>query len=82
MRAIFEELQPFVKIPILASHRLVEDLQLHHEDLEFDFLPILAKRLGRTFTDTKNNPYHDRVRTVEDLVHFIEAQPNDMAEKA
>jgi hypothetical protein len=81
MRAVFEELQPFVKIPMVASHRLVEDLQLDDEDLNLDFLPVIARRLRRSLNETEKNPYYGRVRTVEDLVHFLESQPGEMPEQ-
>ena len=75
MRAVYEELQPVVSFPIRASHRLVEDLQLDDEDLHFDYLPLIAQRVGRALTDSEQNPYYGRVETVADLVHFIAAQP-------
>jgi hypothetical protein len=81
MRAVFEELQPLVKTPMVACHRLVEDLQLDDEDLNLDFLPVIAKRLRRSLNETEKNPYYGRVRTVEDLVHFLELQPSEMAEQ-
>jgi hypothetical protein len=81
MRAVYEELQPFVGFPIQASHRLSEDLQIDDEDLNLDVAPIIAKRLRRTLRDSEKNPYYGRVQTVEDLVHFMEAQPSEKAEK-
>jgi len=81
MRAVFEELQPFVPIPILASHRLVEDLKIDDEDLSLDFAPVIAQRLHRTLRDSERNPYYNRVKTVEDLVHFMEGQPVETAKQ-
>ena len=75
MRAVYEELQPVVSFPIRAAHRLVEDLQLDDEDLYFDYLPSIARRVSRGLTDTKQNPLYGRVLTVTDLVHFFAAQP-------
>jgi hypothetical protein len=75
MRAVYEELQPVVTFPIRASHRLIEDLQLDDEDLHFDYLPSIARRVGRALTDAEQNPYYGRVQTVADLVHFMAAQP-------
>ena len=75
MRAVYEELQPEVPFSMLASHRLIEDLQLDDEDLIFDYVPIIARRLGRTLRKAKKNPCYGHVQTVADLVHFLAAQP-------
>jgi hypothetical protein len=75
MRAVFEELQPFVEFPILASHGLVEDLHLDGEDFSLDIAPVIAQRLDRTLRGSDRNPYYGRINTVEDLVRFMEAQP-------
>ena len=81
MRAVFAELQPLVGFPIQASHRLSEDLRLDDEDLNLDIAPIIAQRLRRTLRLSEKNPYYSRVQTVEDLVHFMEAQPVEKTEK-
>ncbi len=81
MRAVYEELQPFVGFPIQASHRLSEDLRIDDEDLNVEVGPIIAQRLCRTLRDPEKNPYYGRVKTVEDLVHFMEAQPVEKAEQ-
>ena len=81
MRAVYEELQACVGFPICASHRLLEDLHLDGEDLSLDIAPIIAQRLRRTLSESEKNPYYDRVHTVEDLVHFMEAQPAEETQK-
>lgn len=81
MRAVYEELQPFVGFPVQASHRLSEDLRIDDEDLNLDVAPIIARRLRRTLCHSETNPYYGRVKTVEDLVHFMEAQPVAKAEQ-
>src|SRR5262245_50886271 len=48
MRAVYEELQPFVGFPVQASHRLWEDLKIDDEDLNLDVASIIAQRLHRT----------------------------------
>ena len=37
--------------------------------------PVIAQRLRRTLNGSEKNPYYGRVRTVEDLVRFMEAAP-------
>jgi hypothetical protein len=74
MRAVYEEVQPFVQFPIRPSDRLIEDLHIDEEDLILDAVPAIARRLGRTLEGAENNPRYERVYTVADLVHFMEAQ--------
>jgi len=35
----------------------------------------ILQRAGRSIDNTKNNPYFDKVRTVRDLVYFVNEQP-------
>jgi hypothetical protein len=81
MRAVYEELQPFVGFPVQAAHRLSEDLRIDDEDLDVDVVPVIAQRLRRTLRHSEKNPYYGRIRTVEDLVHFMEAQPIEETQK-
>lgn len=80
LRAVYEELSRYLQVdgrpfPIRADDRWAEDLQIDSEDIELDVLPDIAHRVGRSLEDTKKNPFYDRVKTVRDLVGFLEHQP-------
>ena len=79
IRAAYEELgsllpktdRPF---PLRASDRLAEDLKIDEEDRDDSFVSA-AERVGRSLKNTLQNPYFDKVKTVEDFVMFLEHQP-------
>ena len=80
LRAVYEELSKYCQIdgrpfPIHADDRWEEDLQIDSEDMDLDLLPDIAYRAGRSLEDTEKNPYYDRVKTVRDIVGFLEYQP-------
>jgi hypothetical protein len=80
LRAVYEELSKWCEIdgrpfPIHADDRWEEDLQINSEDMDNDFLPDIAYRAGRSLEDTQKNPYYGRVKTVRDIVGFLEHQP-------
>jgi acyl carrier protein len=79
IRAVHEELQkdlgyPDIKYSIRATDRFEEDLKIDVEDLD-DLLVIIAQRTGRSIEGTEKNPYYDKVKTVGDMVLFINSQP-------
>jgi hypothetical protein len=78
IRAVHQELQlllrPFVAFPLRVSDSLLEDLRVDVEDLE-DIVADVAMRAGRSLQQTEHNPYYGKVRTVSDLVLFMNAQP-------
>ncbi len=79
IRAVWEELQPYVRLPegdfpLRPDDRLEEDLRLDVEDLEQNMLDI-AQRTGRLLENTEANPFYGRVNTVGDLVKFVSNQP-------
>jgi hypothetical protein len=83
LRAVYEELAPYLTvggnaIPLRPSDSLEQDLQVDGEELEF-LARDLATRSGRTLTDSQDNPYHGRVKTIGDLVAFLRAQPPAVA---
>jgi hypothetical protein len=45
------------------------------EDIEMDIAVEISQRTGRSLTNTVANPYFAKVKTVEDLVLFFNAQP-------
>jgi hypothetical protein len=83
IRAVYEELQDYLGknpvIPIRATDRLDDDLPIDMEDLEMDLAVQISQRTGRSLTDSVANPYYEKIRTVEDLVLFFNAQPKAAA---
>jgi hypothetical protein len=79
IRAVHEEVQSFLDMyvpafPVRASDDLLSDLRLEPEDVD-GLLENVAGRTGRSLDATADNPYYGRIRTVADLVLFIDAQP-------
>jgi hypothetical protein len=58
-----------------ADDNMTEDLRVDADDLDMDLVPHIAERAGRSLNDTRRNPLYGKVRTVRDLVAFLEAQP-------
>lgn len=78
VRAVYEELQRYlpgaVPLPLRITDHLQHDLRLDAEDLD-EVILDMAQRAGRDLTNTSSNPLYDKVITVGDLVHFLNAQP-------
>ena len=81
VRAVYEQLQRYLggdlPVPIRATDRLNEDLPIDTEDLEMDLMVEISQRAGRSLNNAIANPYYDKVKTVGDLVLFLNAQPKD-----
>ena len=80
IRAVYESIQDYVSIheipvPIKAEDDLINVLEIDDEDLEMDLLVEMLQRTGRSIENTPSNPYYGKVKTVADLVYFINAQP-------
>ena len=80
IRAVYEEVQNYIsreniKVPILASDRLIKDLGIDPEDLNEYLMEVIAQRTGRTFDDYEKNPYFNNLNTVSDLVGYFNYQP-------
>ncbi|WP_298401943.1 hypothetical protein [Janthinobacterium sp.] len=79
IRAAHQELQvflrPFVAFPVRASDSLTGDLGLDVDDVE-DLIVDVALRAGRSLEQTERNPYYGKVRTVSEVVLFVNAQPS------
>ncbi len=77
IRAVYEELQNelLTPIPIQADDSLFELLEIDEEDLELSILDAIAQRTGRSLDNTEANKYFDKVKTVRDLVYFMNEQP-------
>ncbi|MCE7652773.1 hypothetical protein [Vibrio fluvialis] len=79
IRATYDQIQHALctemKIPIKSSDSLFETLQLDDEDIEYIVVEEVAKRAGRSFDNTESNPYYGKVKTVKDLVLFLNHQP-------
>jgi len=81
IRAVYEEIQSELgfkeaDIPIRASDNLENDLQLDDEDLFYIYSRV-AIRAGISDKDGEKNPYYDKVKTVEDMILFFDAQPKE-----
>jgi hypothetical protein len=79
IRAVYEEFEeavgyPGCVIPIRASDLYEETLLMDSEDVD-DMVQDIAKRCGRSLDGSEANPYHGRVHTVGEIVHFLCAQP-------
>lgn len=80
IRAVYETIQDYVSspeasIPIKAEDDLTDVLEIDDEDLDMDLLVEILQRTGRSMDDTLSNPYFGKVKTVADLVYFVNAQP-------
>ena len=62
-------------VPIRAADRLKDDIPIDIEDLEMDLIANIARRSRRLLTDPTSNPYFGKIRTVADVVLFLNAQP-------
>ena len=79
IRAVWQELQPYFgrradDFLMRASDQIEEDLRIDWEDLGV-LLETIACRARRSLKDLERNPLYDRVKTVGDLVEFINHQP-------
>lgn len=75
IRATYEKVRDyFPGFPLEASDDLQKELSLELEDSD-DLCVSIAKCSGYDLTNTESNPWYDKVRTVGDLVHFINHQP-------
>ena len=80
IRAAYETIQDYVStpealIPIKAEDDLTDVLEIDDEDLDVDLLVEILQRTSRSKEDTPSNPYYGKVKTVADLVYFVNAQP-------
>ena len=84
VRAVYEELQRYFggeteRLPLRAADRIEEDLRLDWEELEDVVLRDVAARAGRLLEQPERNPFYGRVRTLWDLVLFLDYQPRQAA---
>ena len=80
IRAVYEQIQNELKgvhqpFAVRADDRLKEDLLLDDDAVDMDLANEIAMRAGRSLAHTKNNPYFGKVKTVRDLVLFVNTQP-------
>jgi len=80
IRAVYETIQDYVStpealIPIKAEDDLTDVLEIDDEDPDMDLLVEILQRTDRSMEDTSSNPYFGKVKTVADLVYFVNAQP-------
>jgi hypothetical protein len=79
IRAVYEQLQSHLgterPLPIRARDSLERDLRVDDEDLDAMVIEEIAQRTRRSMDQTDRNPNFGKVRTVADLVHFVNEQP-------
>lgn len=73
LRGVYEALATELSHPVRASDTFA-DLGIEEEDLE-ELVGDMAKRVGRSFDVFQDNPLFGKVRSVEDLVLFLQHQP-------
>jgi acyl carrier protein len=66
-------LAPCVAFPVRASDVLLAELGIDSDDLE-DLIVDVVERTGRSLDRAEHNPFFGKVRTVRDLVSFVDAQ--------
>ena len=79
LRAVYEELTRFLSVdgkpvPVRQSDGYEKDLKIDPDDLDDLFLDI-AFRARRSTDNCKRNPLYGKVKTVADIVTFLEHQP-------
>lgn len=79
IRATYEELQKYYargvqNFPFNAADSFEKILNTDDEDL-YDIATEVARRAQRSLDDTKQNPLYGKVKTVGDLVLFLNHQP-------
>jgi len=74
VRAVYEEFERTLRIPVRPSDDLAKDLRLHPDDRD-DIALKVARRAGRSLAEPERNPLFDRVKTVADVISFLEHQP-------
>ena len=80
IRAVYEQIQEYVAtsdyvLPIKADDDLEKTIEIDDEDLDMDILVEILQRTGRSMKDTESNPFFGKVKTVSDLVYFVNEQP-------
>ncbi len=86
IRAVWDEMQAALTdhpdkqcfFPLLADDRVVEDLRIDSEELEWMVIDV-AKRCGRSLKNCEENPYYAQVKSVGDVVRFLNSQPKHQA---
>jgi hypothetical protein len=81
IRATWDAVTPYVTfdgriIPIRSTDRLVEDLHIDPDDIDFDLVVEVADRSHHSLVSPELNPYFGRIVTVGDLVRFVTLQPS------
>lgn len=79
IRAVYEELQAELahvmpRFPLRATDSLAV-LEIDPDALDMVLAPAVAARTGRSLEGVERNPHWGRVKTVDGLVRFFDAQP-------
>jgi hypothetical protein len=80
IRAVYNEFKDWnsysnVKhFPVQTDDDIYEIYRMDDEDL-WDIFCKIADRVGRSIEDIEQNPWYGKVKTVEDLIFFLNNQP-------
>ncbi len=77
VRAVYEstqELSGRADVPIRPADRFSEEFGIVDEDLD-DLAADVASLAYRSFEHTDRNPLYGQVRTIADLIRFLQHQP-------
>jgi hypothetical protein len=73
VRAVFEEIGQYTKVPVRANDRLAEDLSIDPDDLD-EIVSAISQRTGRPLHHSEQNAWFDRLERAGDLVRFFAHQ--------
>ena len=81
VRAAWDALTPYVQwdgrcLALRPTDRLVDDLCIDPDDLDFDLIPEVVARSGHSLDHAESNPHYGGIETVKDLVNFVTRQPS------
>src|SRR5579872_482881 len=63
------------RLPLRPDDRLLDDLRIDPDDVEFSLIPEVAKRSGHSLKNPERNPHFGKVSAIRDFVRFIASQP-------
>src|SRR5437879_6191302 len=80
VRATWDALVPYVMldgrcIPVRPADRLVDDLGVDPDDIDFDLIPEVAARSRHSLDHPESNPHYGKIETLGDFVKFMTKQP-------
>ena len=79
VRAVYEEIYDYVKIPLRPTDHVFTDLKIDEDDFDLDIVESIAKRTGRSLKNYTTNPFYGKAGTLEGLVHFFNHEPKQVS---